>query len=134
MILRLSIILIAYFCLLFSGFSQKKRSKNGGEDQMSEDVLLKAETSMIEAEKYLILEDYAKAFELFVLAKDLNPDNDAVYFKLAEVVVQNGENEKGLEYINKAIELSPDNKFYRIFKAEILKAVCKYDEAIETYE
>lgn len=118
----------------FAGVSQKKSKNNTNNTPLSEDILLKAETSMIEAEKYLILEDYAKAFELFVLAKDLNPDNDAVYFKLAEVVVQNGDNEKGLQYITKAIELSPENKYYRIFKAEIEKAIGKYDEAISTYE
>ena len=36
--------------------------------QLSEDIALKAESTLIEAEKEMILENYSKAFELFQVA------------------------------------------------------------------
>lgn len=134
MILRKSIIILIVILLTLPGYGQRKNRRGNSDVGLTEEVLLKAESSMIEAEKQLILENYAKAYELFITAKDLNPLNDAVYFKLAEVVVHGGENETGLEYIEQAIELSPENKFYRIFKAEIQKALNRPNDAIETYE
>jgi len=100
----------------------------------SEELRMKAETTFIEAEKQLLLENNAKAYELFMLTKQLNPKNAAVYFKLAEVLVKNGENEKGLENIEEAIDFDANNKYYYLFKAEILKALNRADEAIKTYE
>lgn len=128
-------ILVSITILLLSGdvvgqLKKKKPSQNS----LTPDVQLKVETSVIEAEKQLLLENYARAYELFLVARDLNPNDAAIHFKLAEVVVQQGDNEKGLEYISKSIELDPDNKFYLIFKAEILKNIGRFIDAIATYE
>lgn len=113
---------------------RKTEKKKPSEIVDSEELRMKAETTFIEAEKQLLLENNAKAYELFLLTKQLNPKNAAVYFKLAEVLVKNGENEKGLENIEEAIARDATNKYYFLFKAEILKALNRADEAIKVYE
>ncbi len=115
-------------------FSQGRKKDKIVPKQLTGDDILKAESTLIEAEKQLILENYTKAYDLFLLAKDLNPQSGAVSYKLSEVMVKNGDTEKGLEYIDEAIELDPQNKYYYIYKAEILKLVNDFDGAAEVYE
>jgi len=125
----LFILLIAVYDLN----AQKKPKKNQA-NIPNDELVWKAESSLIEAEKQIILENYAKAYDLLLITRDINPSDPAVYFKLAEVVMQNGENEKALEYITEAIRLDDQNKYYRIFKAEIEKSLSRFDDAIDTYE
>ncbi len=89
---------------------------------------------MIEAEKQLILENYTKAYDLFLVAQELDPSNAAVKFKLAEVLMKNGAPEKALPYAKEAREMDPDNKFYYILNAEVAQGLGRLEEAAEIYE
>ena len=100
----------------------------------TENVYLKAETALIDAQKQLILENYTKAFELFLVAQELDPNNAAVNYKLAEVLLKNGSPQKALAYSEKARELDPENKFFYIQNAEIAQKLGLLDNAITVYE
>ncbi len=102
--------------------------------QLSEDIALKAESTLIEAEKEMILENYSKAYDLFQVALGLNPKNSTIHFKIAEVLSKNGESKKAVEYIRKAIDLDTDNKYYHVLAAEIYKSISQYDLALKEYE
>ena len=121
-------------CSLAYGQRRKKDLTPLDVTELSEDVALKAEATLIEAEKEMILENYAKAYDLFQVALELNPDNDVIHFKIAEVLAKNGENNKAISYITQAIDLNNRNKYYYVLAAEIYKALSDYDNAIEVYK
>ncbi|MFZ9045310.1 MAG: tetratricopeptide repeat protein [Cyclobacteriaceae bacterium] len=117
------------------GVAQKKKKELGTSDlQISQDQEIFAEATFIEAQKQVILENYSKAYELFLKGSELTPDNAAIHFKMAEVLVKNGENQKALQNITKAVELDPDNKYYYLFQVEIHKALSDFKAAAKTYE
>ena len=134
MIFRFSIMSVLIFCLTVYAQGQKKRKHPEIAIAYTEEHLLKAEMAFIEAEKQLILENYTKAYELFVVARDLNPSNGTVYYKLAELLAQSNDYEKALDQINQAISLDGGNKYFFVYKAEIQKALKDYAKATETYE
>ena len=132
--IRLILFSVISFVLLMPVFSQKKKEGKAPEIQLTQDQAIYAEATLIEAEKQVILENYSKAYELFLKAADLTPGNAAIHFKLAEVLVKNGENQKGLENITRAIALDPGNKYYYLFQADIHKALNDYKSAAKSYE
>ena len=113
-------------------FSQKGK-KEVVIPQTQEDSL-KLEGVLVEAEKQLILENYAKALENFHVALDMNTESAAIHFKIAEVLAKSDEGQKALPYGLKAIELAPDNKYYRLGLARIYQSIGFYIDAAKTYE
>ncbi|MFW5759835.1 MAG: tetratricopeptide repeat protein [Cyclobacteriaceae bacterium] len=92
------------------------------------------EKYFIEGEKYFILEDYSKAYVLFLKALEVEPENAAINFKLAETLANNNELEKSLTYAKKAVELNPKNKYYYLLAAQIQGKLGNYAEATNLYE
>lgn len=116
-------------------FAQKgKKGKKTTLRDRTENSDLKAESALIEAEKQLILENYTKSYELFLVALELNPSSGAIHYKLAEVLVKTGETEKALPYADKAREIDPDNKYYHLLAAEIHKSTGNLKKSAEIYE
>lgn len=127
-----SLLFLILVTISFFGFSQK-RKKEEVIPQTQEDSV-KLEAVLVEAEKQLILENYAKALEGFMVALDMNSESAAIQFKIAEVLARNEEGQKALPYGLNAIELEPDNKYYRIGLARIYQSIGFYIEAAKTYE
>lgn len=101
--------------------------------QTQEDSL-KLEGIIVEAEKQLILENYAKALENFHVALEMNTESAAIHFKIAEVLAKSDEGQKALPFGLKAIELAPENKYYRLGLARIYQSIGFYIDAAKTYE
>lgn len=95
---------------------------------------LKLEGLLVEAEKHLILENYAKALEGFHVALDMNTESAPIHFKIAEVLAKSNEGQKALPYGLKAIELAPENKYFRLGLARIYQSIGFHLEAAKTYE
>ncbi|MEP1034644.1 tetratricopeptide repeat protein [Ekhidna sp.] len=113
-------------------FSQRKK-KDVIIPQTQEDSL-KLEGVIVEAEKQLILENYAKALENFHVAMEMNSQSAAIHFKIAEVLAKSNEGQKALPYGLKAIDLDPENKYYRLGLARIYQSIGFYIDAAKTYE
>ena len=126
-------LLLISVCVLVA-HPQRGKRKNRTLRDMTGDAALKAESTLIEAEKQLILENYEKAYELFLVAEELNPENAAVNFKLAEVLVKKGDLLAAAEYSKKARTQDPDNKYYYIQNAEIAQGLGNIEEASRIYE
>lgn len=101
--------------------------------QTQEDSL-KLEGVLVEAEKQLILENYAKALESFHVALEMNSESAATHFKIAEVLAKSDEGQKAIPYAMDAIELDSQNKYYRLGLARIYQSVGFYIDAAKTYE
>jgi len=128
----------SYLFLLFSVISllslaQKKKDNDRIIPETQKDSV-KLEAVLVDAEKQLILENYAKALEGFTVALEMNSESAAINFKIAEVLSKSDEGQKALPYGLKAIELDPENKYYRIGLARIYQSVGFYIEAARIYE
>jgi tetratricopeptide (TPR) repeat protein len=73
----------------------------------------------IEGEKALVLGDLEKAFFYLNESLSLTPDEPAINYKIAEVLVRSDQAQKGLPYAEKAALADPDNKYYSLMVAEI---------------
>ncbi|WP_425390178.1 tetratricopeptide repeat protein [Ekhidna sp.] len=127
------IILFSVFSLILFCASAQKKKKDVVIPQTQEDSL-KLEGVLVEAEKQLILENFAKALENFHVALEMNTESAAIHFKIAEVLAKSDEGQKALPYGLKAIELDPENKYYRLGLARIYQSIGFYIDAAKTYE
>lgn len=102
--------------------------------QESENTAFEAERYFVEGEKYFILEEFEKALGLFSKALELDPQNPAIHYKLAETHLRTGEIEKALPEAMKAVQYGDKNKYYYLLEAQIYTQLHRYDEAIKTFE
>ena len=116
----------------FLTFSQRK--KKDVVVPLTQEDSLRLEGVLVEAEKQLILENYAKALENFHVALEMNTESAATNFKIAEALAKNNEGQKALPYGLRAIELDPSNKYYRLGLARIYQSIGFYIDAAKTYE
>jgi len=129
-----SFIFSSLILLSVVGIAQRKnKSKDVVIPQTQEDSV-KLESVLIDAEKQLILENYAKALEGFTVALKMNTQSGAINYKIAEVLSKSGEGQKALPYGLKSIELEPENKYYRIGLARIYQSIGFYIESAKVYE
>ncbi len=112
----------------------QKNKKGKKQRPISERTLREAEYVFTEAQKFFILEDYAKALVLFDKCLELNPKNAAVYFKIAEIQTNNESYKTALSNILTAIELDENNKYYYLLAANIYNVESRHAEAAATYE
>ncbi|WP_209330222.1 tetratricopeptide repeat protein [Lunatimonas salinarum] len=85
----------------------------------------------VEGQKYMMLEDFDRAYFYFDKARSYNPDEAAVYFKMAEILTRANQLEKALDLANQAVEMDGSNKYYKLMIAEIYSKQKKPKEAAE---
>ena len=117
-----------------NSFGQKDKKKQYSKSNFDDKIRRESEYLFTEAEKYFILEDYAKAMNLFQKCLELTPNNSAVFYKMAEISVQNGNLEESLKFSKKALELNSSNKYYFLLAANVHNQRGEYKEAASLYE
>lgn len=124
------------FALDLHAQGKKKKSKADPSTptEISENDRFQAEYYFIEGEKFFMLEDYAKAYELFSLSNDIDPKNAGVHYKMAQILAESGDFEKALNHANLAMELDNKNKYYYLLAAEIYTNMSNFQEAAGLYE
>ena len=100
----------------------------------NDEALMKAETAFIEGQRHLILENYAKALEMFRTAEEINPYTGAISFKIAEILYKNKDYDKAIGAAEKAIKFDPTNRFYHVLAADIETARSDLSSAQKHYE
>lgn len=112
-----SFFLIALLSLFWSaGFAQQALSKR--EIKIQENNT-KTSRYFIEGEKALVLGDLEKAYFYLQRALEFSPEEPAINYKIAEVLVRSEQAQKALPYAEKAAVKDPDNKYYALMVAEI---------------
>lgn len=127
-----SFLILAFLAISFSSLSQKKKKEEVIPQTQEDSVQL--ESVIIEAEKQLILENYAKSLESFMVALEMNTKSAAINFKISEVLARSDEGQRALPYGLRAIELDAQNKYYRIALARTYQSIGFYIDAAKTYE
>ena len=107
-------------CLVFlgptAGFTQNYLSKK---EVKAQELAANASRFFIEGEKALVLGDFEKAFRYLEKAREFAPEEPAISYKLAEVLLKNSQAEKALSYALKAAAGDPENLYYALLVAEI---------------
>jgi tetratricopeptide (TPR) repeat protein len=115
--------------------AQGRKKKDKEEQSKSEQRnLLQAEVIFLEGEKYFMIEDYSKALIFFQKSLELNPDNAACHYKLAQVLLLQEEYDQALIYATQALELDSSNKYYYLQTAEIYTKQSNFAAAAQLYE
>ena len=79
-----------------------------------------------EASKQKILGNYDKAIELFLKCIEEDKDDAAAMFELASVYTEQGKVTEALPYAEKAVELDPVNKWYKVLLIRLYQAQGNY--------
>ncbi len=72
-----------------------------------------------DAETYRIKGNYQKSNQLFLDALNIEPSNDALLFKIAQNYYDLKNFYQATEYLNQAIKINPDNKWYKYLEIQI---------------
>jgi tetratricopeptide (TPR) repeat protein len=140
-IARLLVILSLGVVMIFmdsEAFAQKSRKRKNAEEispsELTEKDQRLTEQFFTEGEKYFILEDYTKSMAFFQKALEMDPENAAIHFKIAEIFVKNNEFDNALIHALKAKESDPGNKYYYLLLADIYTNKSDFNKAAEVYE
>jgi tetratricopeptide (TPR) repeat protein len=116
--------------------AQKDR-KNKPEGKPLSVQLREAEFYFTEAEKYFILEDYAKALIFFQRSAGLNPDNATIHYKIAEVLSRGNKPDdlvKASLSIEAALRLERKNKYFYLLASGIYNGLSQFSKSAEILE
>ncbi len=100
-------------------------------------TLREAEYHFTEAEKFLILEDNAKALMYFQKSLDLFPGNAAAHYKVAEILTKSDKQEdleRAATSIEHAIRFERDNKYYYLLGVQIYSSLGNMAKTVDMYE
>ena len=111
---------ILFLLVSFFGFSQESETELSAETPKY--VQANSEFLLIEAQKFFLLEDYKKTLAFLEQALEVDGENHAALFKMAETHLLLEDYDLGQKAIDKAINLRSDNKYYYILAAAIMKA------------
>jgi len=114
-------------------YAQKKKSKSS-KKELPESIRFETEKLFAEANKYFILEDFAKSYQLFVKALELDPENAAINYKIAEILSKGDDLDRALIHITKSLEVDKSNKYYYLLAAQIYTQQSNFKEATRIYE
>jgi len=96
-----------------------------------------AEFFFTEAQKYFILEDYAKALIYFQRVADLNPTNGTVHYKIAEILAKSSKQEdlvKASQSIETALKYEKKNKYFYQLASNIYASLGEFGKATNALE
>lgn len=121
---------------LGSWAQKDKKKKADGSSSRSADSR-EAEFFFAEAEKYFILEDYAKALLYFERVAEMQPTNATVHYKLAEVLFKSQKEEdaqKAALHIDLALKYEQKNKYFYLLASNIYSSMGQFTKAAEALE
>ena len=88
----------------------------------------------VDAVRMKLMGNMGEALKYFEQCLILNPQSDATYYQMAQIVLGTGDLTNGKNYIKKACELQPGNLWYNMLLASIYHQQNNLDSAIICYE
>lgn len=128
-----AIIIVLAIGLIVPSYAQRKK-KSTKSKPTQEQITQEVEYLFIEAEKLFILKNYSHSTELLNRCLSLDPNNDVVYYKLAEINNNTEQYPKAADYIAKAISINKTNKYYYLLAVDIHSNLGNLLQAADNYE
>ena len=129
--LKYSFLLTLVIVVVFPAIAQKNLSRKEKKEQNREAL---ASRLFIDGQRYLMLEDVDRAYFYFQKARELRPDDAAVNFKLAEILLRVNRVDDAMEYGMRAVEADPENKYYNLVMAEAFTKQGELEKAAQILE
>ncbi len=120
---------------VFAAVAQKR--ERADQHQLSSLKSGEAEFYFTEAERFFMLEDYAKALANYQKVLDINPGNATVHYRIAEVFLRNNQPDdllRAAQSIETALRYEQKNKYFYLLGAQIYLNLTRYDQAARMYE
>lgn len=139
LILKNTHIVLMLLLLVWSEGTLQAQKKKKQEDATASNGIKsrEAEFYFTEAEKFFILEDYAKALVYYQKALDILPENGTIHYKIAEVLSR-GEKADDLIRaslsIEQALKFERKNKYFYLLGATIYSNLNRFEKASAMYE
>ncbi len=117
--------------------AQKKKKPETGSPAAGSLKSREAEFYFTEAEKYFMVEDFAKALVYYQRALDIMPENATIHYKMAEVYTRSEKQEDLLKAslsIEQALQFEKKNKYFYLLGAGIYSNLTRFDRAAQLYE
>lgn len=114
--------------ITLSAFSQQKSTRKERKRQLEE---ARASRFFIEGQRFLMIEDFDRAYFYFQKALEITPEEAAINFKIAEILLRANRVDKAMEYGMQAVASNPENKYYNLVMAE---AFTKQNEPLKAAE
>ncbi len=128
-----AIIIVLAIGLCVPTYAQRKK-KSTKSKPTQEQIRQEVEYLFIEAAKLFILKNYSQSTELLNRCLSLDPVNDVVYYKLAEINNNTEQYPKAADYIAKAISINKTNKYYYLLAVDIHSNLGNLRLAADNYE
>lgn len=122
------------FCALGAQAQDPAEVTISSEKEASAYEITNSEYFLIEATKFVFLEEYEKALVHLEKALELDKKNHAALFQKAEILVIQEKNKEALSTLEQAIELQKDNIYYYLLAAQINKEEGEIGKAALLYE
>ena len=129
-----SVILILLVIMLSVPSYAQRKKKTTNSKPTQEQLGKEVEYLFIEAEKLFILKNYSQSTELLNKCLSLDPNNDVVYYKLAEINNITEQYSVAADYIAKALGINKTNKYYYLLAIDIHSNMGNLQQAAENYE
>jgi tetratricopeptide (TPR) repeat protein len=123
--------------LLFSILAYPQKRKRPNEQALASVKSREAEFYFTEAEKFFMLEDYAKALVYYQKVLDIQPANATVHYRMAEVFLRSNlpdDLQRAAQSIETALRYERKNKYFYLLGANIYLSLARYDQAARLYE
>jgi predicted Zn-dependent protease len=88
----------------------------------------------VEAVKQKLMGNGGDALKYLEQCTKINPESDAAYYQMAQIVLTNGDNKNGKRYVAKALTIDENNIWYLTLMAGIYYKEKNLDSAIIFYE
>jgi tetratricopeptide (TPR) repeat protein len=88
----------------------------------------------VEALKQKLIGNGGDALKYLEQCIKINPESDAAYYQMAQILISNGDIKNGKKYAAKALEISKENIWYLSMTAELYYREKNIDSAIILYE
>ncbi len=127
-------------CWHLSCYQGQSQNVTSPEDSIQKEITTthcnqtRSENMVVDACQLIEDKKYDAAIELLDQAKELDPKNDAAYFYLSQAYAYKSDPERTETYLNKAIELDPDNFWYKYTSCMLYNGLNELDKSISIYE
>ena len=128
---------IIYICvaiLVISSCSKKSVPAKGDINRANEYDVAQFDYQFVEAVKHKLMGNDGEALKYFELCIKVNPESDAVYYQMAQILAAGGDIKSAKKYIAKAIELDDNNLWYMMMLSGMYYQEKNIDSAIIIYE
>ncbi len=128
------LLITAIYLLAAGPLWAQKKGKKKNDQPLPQTPQYETEYWFIEAEKQYLLKNYAKAIELFNKCLTDDPQNDAVFYKLADIYNRTEQYNTAARYIDMALRFNKKNKYYYLLAVDIYTNLGELNKVASLYE